>query len=524
MKYFGIAAGASALTAALGAVAWPAVFAAAGLTAAYLFLKSDSAKNFFDKTSGAITGTGTTTVGGLGVLPTGSDKRGVIEGALSNIMPYLPESELLGNIGLKEGIKASNDIYDLQRTIKLRKDLLDKISKNQKDSDRVMDGSSYSGMGVTSSLGVPLWMKKMQIDTMQNIALPLQQEKYRRELEKFSGKRESSDLTNEESIRNAVFVAKEYKKNLESVLTRLKEQTEKEDELFKKSGLPDWAFAQKNPGFEEARLEREKMENEIKYIDGMIQGLEDPKKSLQSLNDIIESLNKQLEKFEDKFKMGNVVPALPNLSTKDYVTPIPQVSSGELSNVDGIISEASRQYNVPETLIKGMIRQESRGNTKAVSPKGAGGLMQLMPGTAKDLGVTNRFDPYQNIMGGTKYMKQMLDMYGGNVPLALAAYNAGPYNKTIQRGVIPQNGETPEYVRRVMAFEQQFRAIPNNKLNTFNTKATEQARSSASNQTVVVNNVNQSNVSGSTQAPQQSGNGGVSQPDGRGTSVMAASQ
>jgi hypothetical protein len=314
MKYFGIAAGASALTAALTAVAWPAVFAAAGLGAAYLFLKSESAKNFFDKTSGAITGTDTTTVDGLGVLPKGPEKRGVVENALSNIMPYLPESELLNNIGLKDGITASNDIYDLKKTIKLRKELLDNVAKRQKDADRLMDGKTFSGMG-KGSLGVPLWMKKMQIDTMENIALPLQQERYRREIDKFNGKREWSDLTNEESRQNAVFVAKEYKKNLESVLSKLKEQTEREDELFKKSGLPYWAFAQQNPGFEEARLEREKMEKEIKYIDSMVEGLEDPKKSLESMNDIIENLNKELEKFEDKFKMGDVVPTLPKLET-----------------------------------------------------------------------------------------------------------------------------------------------------------------------------------------------------------------
>lgn len=523
LKYFGIAAGASALTAALTAVAWPAVFAAAGLGAAYMFLKSEGAKNFFDKTSGAITGGEVKTVDGLGVLPAGPKDRSAVESALSSIMPYLPESELLGNVGLKEGIKASNDIYDLQRTLKLRKKLLEDVAKSQKDSDRLMDGSTFSGMG-KGSLGVPLWMKKLQIDAMENIALPLQQEKYRREIETFSGKREWSDLTNEESIKNALFVAKEHKKNLEVVLSKLKDQTDREDELFKKSGLPYWAFAQQNPGFEEARLEREKMEKEIKYIDSMVQGLEDPKKSLESLNGIIESLNKELEKFEEKFKLGDVVPTLPQLETKAFRTPLPQVSPGELSNLDGIISEASRQYNVPKSLIKAMIRQESGGNPNAVSKAGAGGLMQLMPGTAKQLGVTNRFDPGQNIMGGTKYIRQMLDMYGGNTQLALAAYNAGPYNKAVMRGVIPKNGETPGYVRRVMAFEQQFRAIPSMKAETFNTKVNEQAQSAnGAAQISVFNTSNNTNVGGEQkQTPLQSGNGGPPQPDSRGLSTLVA--
>jgi hypothetical protein len=128
-------------------------------------------------------------------------------------------------------------------------------------------------------------------------------------------------------------------------------------------------------------------------------------------------------------------------------------------------------------------------------------------------------------MGGTKYMRQMLDMYGGNVPLALAAYNAGPYNKSVMRGVIPRNGETPEYVRRVTAFERQFRAMPNDKLNTFNTKANEQAKSVAGGAPVVINNISQANVSGgTTQSAPQSGNGGCSQPDTRGLSSMVACQ
>ncbi len=131
----------------------------------------------------------------------------------------------------------------------------------------------------------------------------------------------------------------------------------------------------------------------------------------------------------------------------------------DMTKYGPLIQKASDKYKVDYSLVKAVIKAESNFNHKAVSPKGAQGLMQLMPKTASTLQVKDSFEPESNIEGGVKYLRYLMNVYNGHLPLALAAYNAG--EKAVARyGGIPPYAETKGYVRRVMALYKQYSSEP----------------------------------------------------------------
>ncbi|MCS7165796.1 MAG: lytic transglycosylase domain-containing protein [Candidatus Calescibacterium sp.] len=125
---------------------------------------------------------------------------------------------------------------------------------------------------------------------------------------------------------------------------------------------------------------------------------------------------------------------------------------------DSIICEASQKYNIDPNLIKAVIKKESNFNPKAQSEAGAKGLMQITDITAKHLRVKNPFDPKQNIMGGAKYLAQLLDQFNNDLELAIAAYNAGPGNVK-KYGGIPPFKETQHYVQKVLEFYENYKKL-----------------------------------------------------------------
>lgn len=132
------------------------------------------------------------------------------------------------------------------------------------------------------------------------------------------------------------------------------------------------------------------------------------------------------------------------------VSPVPMscIPSG-ITNFDGLIERNARQAGVSDELLRAVIKKESGFNACAVSRAGAKGLMQLMPETAEWLGVEDPFDPEQNVKGGSRFLRFLIDRYGGDLPLALGAYNAGP-GRVDRLGRVPAIPETQDYVKTIL--------------------------------------------------------------------------
>ena len=140
-----------------------------------------------------------------------------------------------------------------------------------------------------------------------------------------------------------------------------------------------------------------------------------------------------------------------------YMKEETPVKASNRSYLD-IIRRHATSYRLEEALVKAVIKVESDYQPRVVSRKGAQGLMQLIPQTAKDLKVSNPFDPYENIRGGSEYLRMMLDLFNNDVELALAAYNSGP--STVKRyGGIPPYDETQKYVKKVKRYLDYYRQV-----------------------------------------------------------------
>ena len=148
------------------------------------------------------------------------------------------------------------------------------------------------------------------------------------------------------------------------------------------------------------------------------------------------------------------VPTIPGYNYSIYVHETPRTYRVN-SLYDRYISAAARKHGISSSLIKAVIKAESNFDPRAVSKSGACGLMQIMPETAKALGVVDPFDPKENIFGGARYLKKMLVQFQGSLPLALAAYNAGP-SKVQSRNRVPRIPETRSFVRRVMQYLEHY--------------------------------------------------------------------
>ena len=147
--------------------------------------------------------------------------------------------------------------------------------------------------------------------------------------------------------------------------------------------------------------------------------------------------------------------------------PLSSLQPLRISNLQGaqnwerLIQEAARLYQLPTSLIRAVMRVESGFNPNVVSNVGAMGLMQLMPGTALRMGVINPFDPRQNVFGGARYLRVLANMFGGNLLLTLAGYNAGEH-AVLKYGGIPPYDETQRYVRNVLRNYYAFQAAETN--------------------------------------------------------------
>jgi soluble lytic murein transglycosylase-like protein len=194
------------------------------------------------------------------------------------------------------------------------------------------------------------------------------------------------------------------------------------------------------------RLEKRQQQSKALYDDGLISRVEfeNGQKDLDAARAKVESVAREIA------LANQPAPALTALTYGGFDSPSNLAWTTGSNRVDGLIRQYASQYGVDPYLIYCLMSQESSFISGAVSPKGAQGLMQLMPGTAARYGVTNPYDVAQNIKGGTRYLKDLLIMFNGRVDLALAGYNAGEGAVMKYGNTVPPYEETRNYVRLIL--------------------------------------------------------------------------
>lgn len=163
-----------------------------------------------------------------------------------------------------------------------------------------------------------------------------------------------------------------------------------------------------------------------------------------------ESLNSATEALNDAQATSN---SAATMNATDSASVVTSTTASVPADLMSIFQEAAQTYGVDVNLLTAIARQESNFTATATSSSGAMGIMQLMPATAQGLGVNDAYNPYENIMGGAKYISQLLSRYNGDISLALAAYNAGSGN-VAKYGGIPPFAETQNYVSKVLGYYQ----------------------------------------------------------------------
>ena len=207
-------------------------------------------------------------------------------------------------------------------------------------------------------------------------------------------------------------------------------------------------------GFEPRCLSHDRSERGSMFrgvLENAVQGAGSPRPTDRS-GTISSSGSSRVEACHPVSHQGTASLSLPSVGRSDDRGDSSRGSQG-MTNAgpfENFIQEASQTFDVERDLIRAVIRAESDFNPMAKSPAGAVGLMQLLPSTARDMGVTNLYDPRENILGGTQYLGMLLERYEGNMERALAAYNWGPGN--IERAPYRLPDETRAYIQRVLSY------------------------------------------------------------------------